>query len=77
MMYHLFHTYKNESSRRSHPASERLGEGTKSQGSRWHAARQELPIGRETDAVTASMAKTAWNTFDATKGQVLADREIF
>ncbi|UKZ62221.1 uncharacterized protein TrAtP1_003475 [Trichoderma atroviride] len=61
MMYHLLHTYRIKSLWRSNPASERLGEGTKSQGSRWHAARQKLPIGRATDAVTASMSKTARN----------------
>lgn len=40
----------------------RSNPATGSQGSRWHAARQ---------------AVTAWNPFDATKGQVPADREIF
>lgn len=47
MMYHLVHTYRNKSSWRSNPASERLGEGTESQGSRWHAAREELSTGRD------------------------------
>lgn len=76
MMYHLVHTYRNKSSWRSNPASDRLGRGPNPKVRDGMLQDRSCPPA-ETDAATASMSRTAWNTFDATKGQVLADREIF
>lgn len=77
MMYHLVLAYENKSSWRSNSASDRLGRGPNPKVRDGMLQGRRCPSAARQMRLQHLMLKTAWDTFDATKGQVLADREIF